>query len=262
MTKLLLTMLLSLFFVFQTANAKTVTLTSQNSMSLNSQVDGASMTALMTRLQELNKIETTEPIYLVINSPGGSIYDGFDFIRFAQTSKRKINTVTLFAASMAFQIVEALGDRLVTSYSTLMSHKASGGFKGEFPGQIDSRYGHVLSHLLEQDKGVVARTNGKQTLESYAQLIQNEYWANSSRALSDGFADEEVVVSCDKSLEGSRQQIVDLGFFALDVEYSNCPLITAPLSINLARGLRFVEENKIDITREYNKMFEVKNIKF
>ena len=258
MKRILLLMSILAFSV----QAKTITLTSQNSMALNSQVDGSSMTSLMEKLGELNKIETTEPVYLVINSPGGSIYDGFDFIRFAQTSKRPIHTVTIFAASMAFQLVEALGDRYVTSYSTLMSHKASGGFKGEFPGQLDSRYGHVLSHLIEQDKQVVSRTKGKQTLESYAQLIQNEYWANSTKAITDGFADEEVIVACDKSLEGSRDQEVNLGFFSLNVEFSNCPLITEPLRISLSRGFRYAEENKIDPVLEFNKIFEIKNAKF
>lgn len=261
MKNFLLAIMLSLSLVFG-VSAKTITLSTQNSMSLNGQVSGGSMNGLMLKLQELNKIETKEPIFLIVNSPGGSIYDGFDFIRFAQTSKRPIHTVTLFAASMAFQIVESLGDRYVTSYSTLMSHKAKGGFDGEFPGQIDSRYAHVLSHLNEQDKLVINRTKGKQTLKSYASLIQNEYWANSTKAINDGFADEEVTVSCDKSLEGTNSQTVNLGFFSVDVEFSNCPLITQPLSIRLARGVNFVEQNKIDIVNEYEKIFQLKNIKF
>ena len=261
MKKFLATVILGLFLCFNT-NAKTITLTDQNTISLNGRVDASSVTQIMFSLQELNKIQTEEPIYLVINSPGGSVYDGFDLIRFAQTSKRKINTVTVFAASMAFQLVEALGERYVTSYSTLMSHKAKGGFSGEFPGQLDSRYAHVLSHLAEQDKVVVNRTKGRQTRESYNALIQNEYWANSEKAITDGFADEEVAVSCDTSLEGTITQNVDLGFFAVDVVLSKCPLITQPLSITVSRGVDFIRENKIDIVQEYRKIFAVKNVQF
>jgi ATP-dependent Clp protease protease subunit len=253
-------LLLTLAFLALNIGAKTITLTSQNTMSLSGPVDGQSMTGLMTKLQELNKIETTEPIYLVINSPGGSIYDGFDFIRFAQTSKRKINTVTVFAASMAFQIVESLGDRYVTSYSSLMSHKAKGGFDGEFPGQVDSRYAHILSHIIEQDTEVIKRTNGKQTLESYAKLIQNEYWANANKAIKDGFADEQVAVSCDKSLEGTNSILVNLGFASANVEFSNCPLVIYPISIRGANGNRIVDD--ADLLKAYNKLFELKNFKF
>jgi ATP-dependent Clp protease protease subunit len=261
MKKFLATVILGLFLCFS-LSAKTITLTDQNTISLNGRVDAQSTTRMMVQLQELNKIQTDDPIYLVVNSPGGSIYDGFDFIRFAKTSKRKINTVTVFAASMAFQLVEALGDRYVTPYSTLMSHKARGGFDGEFPGQLDSRYAHVLSHLAEQDKIVINRTKGKQTLESYAKLIQNEYWANSTKAVDDGFADEEVNVSCDKSLEGDTVQTVDLGFFSVDVVLSKCPLITQPLSIVTNRGDIFIRDNKIDIVQEYKKIFSAKNVQF
>ena len=255
-------LLLALLLTFSiSTQADTVVLSDQNTLSLNGPVDGNSMTSLMVKLQALNKIDTKEPIFLLINSPGGSIYDGFDFIRFAQTSKRKINTVTLFSASMAFQIVESLGIRYVTSYSTLMSHRAAGGVSGIFPGPLDTRYSHILSHIKEQDNLVVQRTKGKQTAASYATLIQNEYWANSERAISDGFADIEVSVSCDKSLEGSHNELIDLGFFALDVKFANCPLITSPISINIARGYNYLEANKMDAIQEFKKIFDIKNIK-
>jgi len=256
--KFLLAAILAFSFSVQ---AETIVLSDQNTLSLNGPVDGHSMTRLMTNLQELNKIDTKEPIYLLVNSPGGSIYDGFDFIRFAKTSKRPINTVTVFAASMGFQIVESLGTRYVTSFSTLMSHRAKGGFEGEFPGQLNSRYSHIMSHIHEQDAQVVARTNGKQTLESYAKLIQNEYWANSSKSIADGFADKEIDVSCDKSLQGTHSELIDLGFFAVDVEFSNCPLITSPLSVSPARGINYIEANKIDVVVEFKKIFDVKNVK-
>lgn len=243
-------------------NAKSITLSADNAMLINGPIDSESVTAAMLKLQELNKVETDEPIYLVMNSPGGSIYDGFDFIRYAETSRRKIHTITIFAASMAFQIVQAMDVRYMSSYSTLMSHKASGGFSGEFPGQLDSRYNHVLSHLKEQDKKVVARTKGKQTLESYAKLIQNEYWADASKAIQDGFADEEVSMSCDESLEGTNSRVINLGLFSADVTFSNCPLITQPIAITAANNLEYVKKNNIDVKLEYAKLFEVKGLKF
>lgn len=252
-----------LLFSVTVLSAKEITLTEQNTMSLNGPVDGNSMTSLMVELQRLNKIETSDPIYLVLNTPGGSVYDGFDFIRFAQTSKRKVHTITIFAASMGFQIVESLGSRYVTSYSTLMSHKVKGGFGNtEMPGQLDSRYGHLLSHIREQDSLVVSRTNGKQTLATYANLIQNEYWANSGKSITDGFADEEVSPKCDKSLEATHVQYIDFGFFALNVEFSNCPLITSPVSISIASGASYIFDKSINVNAEFRKIFDAKNFTY
>lgn len=116
MQKILLLVMLVLSFAVQ---AETIVLNDQNTLSLNSQVDGESMGLLTAGLIALNKIDTKEPIYLVIRSPGGSVYDGLDFIRYAQTSRRPINTITLFAASMGFQIVQGLGKRYVVHPCTL-----------------------------------------------------------------------------------------------------------------------------------------------
>ncbi len=234
-------------------NTLAITLTEQNTMSLNGAVDSESVTGLMTKLQELNSIDTQEPIYLVINSPGGSVYDGFDFIRFALTSKRKIHTITLFSASMGFQIAQSLGTRYVAKYSTMMSHRVSGGIQGEAPGSMDTRLQHLMTHILEQDTLVVSRTKGKQTLQSYANLIRDEYWANSSKAINDGFADEEVLVECDKSLEGTVNRNINVFILTLNVVFSKCPLITAPISFSVARGQERAHE--VNIQQELNNYF-------
>jgi ATP-dependent Clp protease protease subunit len=248
-------LLLLMFLVSFSLCAETITLTDQNTLSLNSRVDSDSMGKLMSELQALNKLETSEPIYLFINSPGGSVYDGFDFIRYARTSRRKINTITLFAASMGFQIVQGMtGKRYMVSYSTLMSHRVKGGFDNvEIPGSQDTRYAHLLSHIKEQDELVVERTKGKFTLKTYAELIRDEYWANSTRAIKDGFADEEAVVVCDKSLDSSNSRVFNMQQYSVNVEFSNCPMITIPLSVKPINNLEYLQKNNIDINKELNK---------
>ena len=261
MKKLTMIVTVLLLLLGFSAHSETITLTDQNTMYLNSQVDAGSMGELIIKLQELNKVDTNDPIYLVLNTPGGSIYDGFDFIRYAKTSRRPVNTVTIFAASMGFQLVEALGKRYMTEFSTLMSHRAKGDIGPlEMPGNHDTRYAHFMSHIKEQDEQVVKRTKGKFTLESYAKIIQDEYWANSSKAISDGFADEEASLLCDKSLEKTTSKIVNLGFFSVKVELSNCPLITAPLSVEPVTGLKYIEDNNIDVKKEFEKKFDLKNL--
>lgn len=247
-------LLLIMFVISFATQAETIVLTDQNTLSLNNQVDMESMAVLTSELVELNKVDTEEPIFLVIRSPGGSVYDGLDFIRYAQTSRRPIHTITLFAASMGFQIVQGLGKRYVVKYSTLMSHRAAGGIDGIIPGPIDTRYAHFLSHIKEQDELVVKRTKGKFTLKTYAELIRDEYWANSPKAISDGFADEEVNVVCDKTLEGSSQKLISLQMFSVNVEFSNCPMITVPLSVKAANNLEYIEKNNINVFQEFNKM--------
>jgi ATP-dependent protease ClpP protease subunit len=248
-------LLLVMFLLSFSINAETIVLTDQNTLSLNSQVDSESMGKLTSELQILNKIETDAPIYLLLRTPGGEVYSGLDFIRYARTSRRPINTITLFAASMGFQIVQGMtGKRYMVNYSTLMSHRVKGSQEGEIPGSTDSRYAHLLSHIKEQDELVVSRTNGKFTLKTYSELIRDEYWANSARAIKDGFADEEVSVVCDKSLDGNNSRIFNMQLFSVTVEFSNCPIITVPLSIKPISNLEYIQKNNVNVTKEFNKM--------
>lgn len=174
-------------------------------------------------------VETNEPIYLVINSPGGSIDAGLQLIQVLSNLHRPVHTITLFAASMGFQTVQGLGTRYIVPEGTLMSHKAKGGFFGEFPGQLDSRYGYYLKRVTRMDEKAVSRTKGKHTLKSYRDLIENEWWGDGQDPINQGFADKIAAVSCDRSLEGTRNYVLaEEGFMGHTVQLvallDNCPL--------------------------------------
>ena len=112
----------------QIASAKDVVLTSWNHCSLEDQVNNTTMQKLKFCLADkvARRKGRSYPIYLVVNSPGGSIYSGMRFISFAKTIKN-LETVTLFAASMASAIVEALpGARHGTENAVTMFHRPRG----------------------------------------------------------------------------------------------------------------------------------------
>ena len=184
-----------------------------------------------TVIHKLQKIHTNLPegaeINLYLDSPGGSIIAGEELIKFVNSLNRPVNVICNFCASMAFQTLQGInGKRLVTNMGILMSHKAYGGFDGEFPGQLENRLNFWLKRLNKVDEAVVKRTNGKQTLETYKELYENEYWCTDTDCINDGFADAVVDVTCDKTLNGIETQIVQ-GFFGnFEVHLSKCPIIT------------------------------------
>jgi ATP-dependent protease ClpP protease subunit len=183
-------------------------------------------------------LKKSEPIYLILNTPGGSISDGLELIDVIHGMDRKVHTITMFAASMGFQIAQNLNDRLITESGILMSHRAKGGMQGEFGGQEPSQLSNRMSmwtrRIKALDEQTVKRTNGKQTLASYTNAYENELWLTSQEAVAGGYADRVVTAKCDQSLNGSKNQDIN-GYFGmkLSVTFSNCPLVTGPLAINV-----------------------------
>ena len=217
-------------------SAKAIKLTVDNTAVLRSSFNANSVTKLKQDLLKLNaNLKSGYPIYLVLYTPGGSIQKGLELFEFIQGLNRPVHTVTIFAASMGFQTVQSLGKRYILKYGVLMSHKARGGFSGEFGGglsQLDSRYGMWLKRIDMLDKVTVARTNGKQTLKSYRASYDNELWLNGPEAVAKGYADEIAVVSCGTTLtEKEIAQTFNLGFLRVRVTFSACPIITSPLAI-------------------------------
>jgi len=240
-------------------------LTKDNTAVLMGVVDDASVSDVMQQIQRLDSsLKSGYPINLVLYTPGGSIQAGLELIEYLKSVNRPINTVTMFAASMGFQIAQNLGNRYILQTGVLMSHKAAGGFSGEFGdgnSQIDSRYGLWMARVLEMDQATVARTKGKQTLKSYRAAYQNELWLTGAQAVEGGYADKVISAKCDKSLSGTRAQKIELfgGMITIHVVYSECPLNTNPLSVQvelptnkglmkyedfLAKGGVFIKDNK------------------
>lgn len=222
----------------------TIVLSSDNVLILNSAVDSSSTAPIILKSRELNEPSVFEsfnnkskkPIYLFLNTPGGDIQSGLELIEGLKGSERPIHTVTLFAASMGFQISQNLGDRYILNKGVLMSHRASGGIQGSFggkkPSQMDSRYNMWLNRLQEMDQTTVERTKGKQTLESYQNAYADELWLSGSQAVEGGYADKVVTMKCDKSLTGTTSHSADFMGIHISYELDNCPINTAPMNVS------------------------------
>lgn len=229
------------------AGQESVVLSGDNLIVLNSQVDGESTAAVIAKAKQLDaklsglgikeKVSGKKPLYLFLNTPGGSIQAGLEMIEALKGLGRPVNTITLFAASMGFQIAQNLDQRLIIRNGVLMSHRAKGGFEGEFggqaPSQIESRYALWKSRLDEMDAQTVSRTNGKQTIASYQKQYASEMWLTGQQSVDQGYADAVVSLKCDKSLEGTTQHEAEVFIFHVTYDLDNCPLNTSPMNVKV-----------------------------
>lgn len=234
-----------------------VILSKDNVIVLNTEVDGESTSAIISKAKALDLALSglkekysgnKQPLYVFLNTPGGSIQAGLEMIEALNGLGRPVNTITLFAASMGFQIAQNLGERLILKNGVLMSHRAAGEFTGQFggqsPSQVESRYALWKSRLDELDAQTVSRTGGKQTIASYQKQYASEMWLTGNQSVAQGYADKVVTVKCDKSLDGVSTHT--LSFMGIPIEYDldNCPINTSPMNIRV--GIPSTQRVNID----------------
>ena len=217
--------LLITFVLCSTALAKNeeIVLTEDNSVVFNQQV--SEEYASKKTLELMKKAKKGIPLFLVLDTPGGSVTAGLAFIDAVKSLKVPVHTVTIFAASMGYQFVQELGTRYITPSGTLMSHRgAVGGLSGQVPGELNSRLNHIQAILSGMSTRAAARVS--MSKQNYDAAIINELWVSGEEAIASKHADKLVNAQCDKSLiEGTYTQQLSTIFGKVTIIFSKCPLI-------------------------------------
>jgi len=202
----------------------TVILTPENSTSIVTQVDSGSVQRVIDEIVILDRdLDKDAVIYLVLDTPGGSIIAGNKLIRYIKSIDREVKTITIMSVSMGFQISQSLGERLVVSDGFYMSHNGSTRCEGNVM-QIESCL-TILKGLDTQLNSVSAKRMGI-TLEAYEKLIANEAYFFGSDRFHFNVADRVVNIKCSQELIDKRVETVTQNFiFSSTTEKSACPLI-------------------------------------
>lgn len=241
--KLVFIFLISLAFGFvlgSLANAQTrmnprIVLSPKNSVVLRGVIDSESVSTLEADLVAavLERGGKDYTIYLVVDSPGGEITSGLAFIEFAKTINN-LSTVTLFSASMASAIVQALpGERLVAQNGIFMFHRAQGGFEGYFEnGEVESRLSAAKSIVQFMERNNANRM--LMSIDDYKKLSSTELWLFGDNTILYRAADKQVDIVCTEDLiKQLTTMSVNGGLFGLqrlEFMFSGCPLFRAPVS--------------------------------
>lgn len=214
-------------FFSVSAYATEVVFTTYNMCAIEGEIDGYSMSETKACLAEkvIKRKNKNYPIYLYINSPGGSVYDGLKFIEFAKTIPN-LHTVTSFAASMAAGIVEGLpGKRYGVENNIMMFHRATGSVSG----QLEDGELEVRLKLWKQIIRSMEQTNADRigiTLQDYKSRILNEWWTFGQDSISTNVLDQIVVAKCSTKLASTSRVEKVLTFFGeFEETVYDCPLL-------------------------------------
>lgn len=223
----LLSTLIAALLIAMPGMAKHIELNSRNLVPIQGEVDDESMSEAQIKLLQLATLRGTQnyTIYIVLDSPGGSILAGQDFIEFAKTF-RNVETVTLFAASMAAGIVEALpGKRNILESGALMFHRARGGVEGQFEdGELESRLNFYKDMVRSMEQKNADRM--RMSLVSYKAAVKDELWISGFNAVAKNAADEVVTLGCSLELV-NKSTSKPISFFGMtfNIQLNGCPLI-------------------------------------
>lgn len=153
---------------------------------LNDEVGGFSIVPLLAKIKEFNA-KSADPIYLLIDSPGGSVLAGGALVSEMEASKAPIYTVcTALCASMA-AIIHSYGtQRYMLDRAILMYHPASFGAQGQVKNvksltlMIDSYVEKFVDNIINRSKA----DRNKFQLE-----VAYEKWIDAEDSTREGFND-------------------------------------------------------------------------
>lgn len=135
-------------------------------------------------------------LYVLINSPGGSVLDGALIVSAIEAANIPVYTVCLQLCASMSAIIHAYGtERYAVARSNIMYHPAAAGVQGTVP-QMLSRLNWINSIVYKMDS-YIARRAGLEP-DTFVQMLNNELWLDAEDATAAHFNDQ--VVSVDLQL--------------------------------------------------------------
>ena len=160
---------------------------------LGSEVNDAVANALVAQMLYLDSEDNSKPIYLYINSPGGSVTAGLAIYDTMQYVKSDVVTICVgLAASMGAFLLGAgtKGKRLALPHSRIMFHQPLGGTSQRQASDIEIEAREILriKDMLNQS---LADMCG-QTLEKVTKDTDRDYFLSAAEAMEYGLIDRVI----------------------------------------------------------------------
>ena len=160
---------------------------------LGSEVNDGMANALVAQMLYLDSDDNSKPIYLYINSPGGSVTAGLAIYDTMQYVKSEVVTICVgLAASMGAFLLAAgtKGKRLALPHSRIMIHQPLGGTSQRQASDIEIEAREILrmKDMLNQS---MADMSG-QPLEKIAKDTDRDYFLSAAEAKDYGLIDRVI----------------------------------------------------------------------
>ncbi|MEL6488874.1 MAG: ATP-dependent Clp protease proteolytic subunit [Cyanobacteria bacterium J06634_6] len=160
---------------------------------LSDEVDDGIANAIVSYMLYLDSEDNTKPIYLYINSPGGSVTAGMAIYDTMQYIKSDVVTICMgLAASMGAFLLNAgaKGKRLALPHSRIMIHQPSGGVGRSQATDIEIEATRIVK-VREDLNELMALHSGK-SVEEIAKDSDRDYFMSAAEAREYGLIDRVI----------------------------------------------------------------------
>jgi ATP-dependent Clp protease, protease subunit len=160
---------------------------------LAEEVDDAMANAIVAYMLYLDSDDQTKPIYLYINSPGGSVTAGMAIYDTMQHIKSEVVTICVgFAASMGAFLLTAgsKGKRLALPHSRIMIHQPLGGVGRRQATDIEIEAKQIL-RVRRELNDLMAYHTGK-SIEQIEKDTDRDYFMSAQEAMEYGLIDRVI----------------------------------------------------------------------
>ncbi|MDH8700961.1 ATP-dependent Clp protease protease subunit [Dysgonomonadaceae bacterium PH5-43] len=157
---------------------------------LGSQINNDVANIIQAQLLFLDSSDPGKDISIYINSPGGSVYDGYGIYDTMQFISSDVATIcTGMAASMAavLLVAGANGKRSALKHSRVMIHQPLGGAQGQ-ASDIEITAREILK--VKQEIYTIISDHSGQPYEKVVQDGDRDFWMSSEEALKYGMIDQ------------------------------------------------------------------------
>jgi ATP-dependent Clp protease protease subunit len=159
---------------------------------LSEEVNDSIANAIVAYLLYLDSDDNSKPIYLYINSPGGSVTAGMAIYDTIQHIKSEVITICVgLAASMGAFLLAAgsPGKRLALPHARIMIHQPLGGTRGQASDiEIEAKEVIRIKHALNE---MLAKHTGK-SLEQVEKDTDRDYFMSAEEAMNYGLIDRVI----------------------------------------------------------------------
>lgn len=160
---------------------------------LEGEVNDVTCNGLIKSMLVMEHQSATEPITLIINSPGGGVTAGLALIDTLQSLDCPVITVGEGVVASMAAVIMACGDRRqVYRHTQVLIHQLMGGTGMAQQTDIEIAAQRIAALRTELDE--LLAEHGKLSSQEFHELTERDCWCSAKRALELGLMDEVIAL--------------------------------------------------------------------